>query len=62
MNLVTDIIISVELTHNGKHLVSAEVIIPLPENESIRASLLIDACQRSVAHCISELQKHLDIS
>lgn len=61
MPKVTDIVVKVELRKKDKVLSSASCIIPLTD-EPIRAGKLLDACQRSVAHCIDELQKELDIS
>lgn len=62
MKSVTDIIISVELTHEGEHLTSAEVLIPIPKHGKLQVGIVIDACQRAVSHCVEELQKHLDLS
>lgn len=58
---VTNIIVSVDFTEKENILAHAEVHIPIEDDEPIRPSSLLDACQRSVARCIDELQKHLDI-
>jgi len=60
MAIVTDVIVRVDLTHRGETLSYAEVIIPVTNDHPLKVSELVDACQRSVAHCIDELQKHLD--
>ncbi len=60
--LVDTIVVEVRLLKGLKHLKSAECFIPIVKGEPLRAGDLMDACQRSVAHCLDELQKELDFS
>jgi len=61
MSTVSNIVIKVELHSKKKRIAQAECHIPLSPGEIIRADCLVDACQRSVSHCIDELQDKLDI-
>ena len=56
-----EVVVSVTFNDQGKTLARAEVSVLLVPGEPLRVGLLVDACQRSVAHCIDELQKDLDI-
>jgi len=60
MKGVTDVVVSVAFHHDKEELTRAEVVIPIPHGKTVRAGILIDACQRSVAHCIDELQKDIE--
>jgi hypothetical protein len=62
MKTITHIVVSVAIQHKDDQLAQAEVHIPIETGQRIRAQHLTDACQRSVAHCIDELNKELDIS
>ena len=62
MKSVTTIIVKVELRHHSELLTEQEVHIALTPDEPIHAGKLLDACQRSVSHCIDALQKDLDIT
>lgn len=53
----TKVIVRVSLLSKDQLGAFREVEIELPENRSISLPKLIDACQRSVAHCIDELSK-----
>jgi len=59
MKGVTDVVVSVAFYHRKVKLTQAEVSIPMPIGKAVHAGLLIDACQRSVAHCVDELQKDM---
>ena len=56
------IIVSVAFVDELTILAEAEVHITIPESGKVDPSNLVDACQRSVAHCLDELEKHLDRS
>jgi len=60
MKKITDISIQVAFLHRGEDISRAEVLIPIGDIQEIKAENLLDACQRSVAHCVEELQKVLD--
>ncbi len=60
MATITQIIVTVEFQNKLERIAHEEVVIPVAPNQHIEVGDLVDACQRSVAHCIDELQKHLD--
>ncbi|MCK5644193.1 MAG: hypothetical protein KAJ19_25565 [Gammaproteobacteria bacterium] len=59
---IDTIVVEVRLLDGEKELKRAECFIPITPGEPLRAGKLMDACQRSVAHCLDELQKELDFS
>lgn len=61
MRAFDTIVVRVALVSVNKEIAAYEVFIPVPASGQIKSSELIDACQRSVAHCVDELKKDLDI-
>lgn len=58
---ITTISVGVKfLSFDETTLAEAECHIALPASGKVPIGQLIDACQRSVAHCIDTLEKHLD--
>ncbi len=58
--VITHINIQASMHKGEDQLACAIVTIPVEDIHLVRSCDLIDACQRSVAHCVEELQKVLD--
>lgn len=58
--VVKRIVVGVKIQESQQTIARAECAIELPASGKVDPGKLIDACQRSVAHCIDELEKHLD--
>ncbi len=62
MKKITEIQVTVKFFHHDEVLTHATVAIEVEPGQPIKVQHLTDACQRSVAHCIDELNKDLDLS